>query len=127
MSHSTFHISETCAFPLDAVIDHIAHWLPAQGPLKDFIHHNTLHAVQNRPFPEHVLVAVHVGIDQPPTLPGVILRGLAPGNLFEQVKEGVRFPQSDGEPQEIARLIEPLRKEQPGRGGFDPLHRRAPQ
>jgi hypothetical protein len=44
-------------FDLDAVIEHIAHWLPAQGPIKDFIHHNTLHAVQHHPFHEGVATA----------------------------------------------------------------------
>ena len=44
-------------FDLDAVIEHIAHWLPAQGPIKDFIHHNTLHAVQHHPFHEGVAIA----------------------------------------------------------------------
>lgn len=44
-------------FDLDASIEHIAHWLPAQGPIKDFIHHNTLHAVQHHPFHEGVTIA----------------------------------------------------------------------
>ncbi len=44
-------------FYLDAAIEHIAHWLPAQGPIKDFIHHNTLHAVQHHPFHEGVAIA----------------------------------------------------------------------
>jgi uncharacterized protein YbcC (UPF0753/DUF2309 family) len=44
-------------FNLDASIEHIAHWLPAQGPIKDFIHHNTLHAVQHYPFHEGVALA----------------------------------------------------------------------
>jgi len=44
-------------FDLDASIENIAHWLPAQGPIKDFIHHNTLHAVQHYPFHEGVAVA----------------------------------------------------------------------
>ena len=45
------------AFDLDKTIVHIAHWLPSQGPIKDFIHHNTLHAVQDRPFHEGIAVA----------------------------------------------------------------------
>ena len=47
-------------FDLDKVIDHIAHWLPTQGPIKDFIHHNTLHAVQSYPFHEGVAVAAKI-------------------------------------------------------------------
>ncbi len=47
-------------FDPDAAIEHIAHWLPSQGPIKDFIHHNTLHAVQGYPFHEGIAVAAQV-------------------------------------------------------------------
>ncbi len=60
MSVSTHETVHHDAFDLDEVLDHIAHWLPSQGPIKDFIHHNTLHAVQNYPFHEGVAVAAQV-------------------------------------------------------------------
>ena len=60
MSEPIQHPSNADGFIIDDVIDHIAHWLPSQGPIKDFIHHNTLHAVQNYPFHEGVAVAARI-------------------------------------------------------------------
>lgn len=50
--HSTHHYSE--------VIHHLKHYLPAQNPLKDFVHHNTLHAFQHQNFHEGVQTAAQI-------------------------------------------------------------------
>lgn len=47
-------------FDLETSIENIAHWLPTQGSIKDFIHHNTLHAVQHYPFHEGAAVAAKI-------------------------------------------------------------------
>src|SRR5262245_15968399 len=50
--------NNTSIFDLDKSIEHLRHFLPSQGPIKDFIHHNTLHAYQDLPFNDAVIKAV---------------------------------------------------------------------
>ncbi len=44
--------TETSSFVEHEVLHELKHYLPAQSPLKDFIHHNTLHAFQKMKFHE---------------------------------------------------------------------------
>lgn len=44
-------------FQTDCAVAELKHWLPAQAALKDFIHHNTLHAFQHMSFKDGILTA----------------------------------------------------------------------
>lgn len=51
---STEHETSPELARLQHQIEHAAHYLPAQGPINVFIHHNTLHAFEHLPFDEGV-------------------------------------------------------------------------
>jgi uncharacterized protein YbcC (UPF0753/DUF2309 family) len=42
---------------IHGIIEQLKHYLPSQSPLKDFVHHNSLHAFQDKPFFEGIFNA----------------------------------------------------------------------
>ncbi|NBW87842.1 MAG: DUF2309 family protein, partial [Planctomycetia bacterium] len=56
----TMPISPEQRAELERLIAHAAHYLPAQGPIDVFIHHNTLHAFEEEPFEEAVVHAARI-------------------------------------------------------------------
>jgi uncharacterized protein YbcC (UPF0753/DUF2309 family) len=51
---------EDSATAIRTAIEHAAHYLPAQGPIGVFIHHNTLHAFEKEPFDDAVIHASRI-------------------------------------------------------------------
>lgn len=58
--YSSISSDENDSFDLDRSIERIAHWLPTQGPIKDFIHHNTLHSLEHISFHQAIAAAARI-------------------------------------------------------------------
>jgi uncharacterized protein YbcC (UPF0753/DUF2309 family) len=75
---------------LRGVIEHVAHLLPAQGPITTFIHHNTLHAFESLPFSDAVKEGAFVFGCQPYLSEDRYRQELARGRIrFDELKEAL--------------------------------------
>ncbi len=59
MSHTPTKKSDN-HFHEDHVLEMLKHYLPSQGPLKDFVHHNSLHAFQDMNFYDAIFKASEI-------------------------------------------------------------------
>jgi uncharacterized protein YbcC (UPF0753/DUF2309 family) len=77
----------TSNFDEHKVIHELKHFLPAQAPLMDFVHHNTLHAFQNLSFHE-ALATAHVKLGYQVYFPLETFRSLfEEGRISEAILE----------------------------------------
>lgn len=74
---------------LDAMVGRVADLLPAQGPLSVFIHHNPLHAFEDRPFEEAILLASRLFQCEPWLAEAAYRAELAHGRITEADLEAV--------------------------------------
>src|SRR5437016_6325007 len=77
---------------LQEAIDHAGHLLPAQGPITVFIHHNTLHALEDLPFNEAVKKGASTFGCQPFLTEDRYHQELARGRIrFSELKEALEL------------------------------------
>jgi hypothetical protein len=80
---------------LRQVLDHAAHLLPMQGPIGVFVHHNTLHAFEDRPFEQAVVEAAELFRTEPYMSEAAYRSELARGRIRAEDIHAVLDRESD--------------------------------
>lgn len=75
--------------PIEALVDHLAHLLPGQGPISVFVHHNTLHAFEDRPFERAVVEAAALFGCEPYLSTGAYRDAISEGRITDADLEAV--------------------------------------
>ncbi len=87
---------------LSEVVEHASHVLPAQGPITVFIHHNTLHAFEDKPFHEAVKLGSRVFGCQPYLTEDRYREALSRGRIrFDSLREVLEDDLGDRAREEI--------------------------
>ncbi len=71
------------------LVSHAAHLLPAQGPIGVFIHHNTLHAFQHKPFEQAVVEAQQIYRAEPYLSEAAYRRSVGEGRIKSEDVDAV--------------------------------------
>ncbi len=82
---------------LQQVLAHAAHFLPAQGPIGVFIHHNTLHAFQHLPFESAVQEAARLFETEPFLTEAAYRKELSVGRICREDLDVVLAREADEE------------------------------
>lgn len=91
---------------LHHLLEHAAHYLPAQGPIGVFVHHNTLHAFQHEPFEKAVLDAARIFKTEPYMSEEAYQNERSRGRILNEDIDAVLHGESDAEiiPGRLTRL-----------------------
>lgn len=95
------------------ILEHIAHLLPAQGPIGVFIHHNTLHAFQHLTFEEAVTQAARIFGAEPYMTEEAYRAAYAAGRIREEDLDAVLARESSRGPMPRKLLLPGIRDWRP--------------
>lgn len=79
------------------VLDHAAHYLPTQGPIGVFVHHNTLHAFQHQDFEKSVVEAAQLFSAEPFLSEEAYQNDRARGRILDEDIDDVLAREPDAE------------------------------
>lgn len=89
VSSSTVEPAQSRPERLHNALEHAAHYLPAQGPIGVFVHHNTLHAFEHLPFEQAVAEAAAIFNAEPYMAEEAYREQLRKGRILEYDIEDV--------------------------------------